>query len=323
MAMFLLFLTCTIVAPASVLLRAAMGHEFGKLIATEREWMDAQRADLSRIIQADVRAEHHPAAMATAFAAARLDALSATPDPKPFDAMPPAARPSARWLLAPFHWVDDMLPIENDYSARQWYEDQELSFTPPGTLFAGIRVSGWGLIGLVATYALLAGWIRWNARHLFFSDEEVYDPAGASFDDLWDPCTQDERLVLIQIIRDHIANPHQRPVIRRLLRRGLLTLEPDLRPFSPAFEGYLLQRSEDLQVDLRVWEAVESRHSWRYMRLVLLASIGGLAFFLIATQPGLQSGLLGMATGITGVLTTSLKLRDAVASWLGDRKSAA
>jgi hypothetical protein len=72
---------------------------------------------------------------------------------------------------------------------------------------------------------------------------------------------------------------------------------------------------------LREWERVNVGHSWRYVRLVLVASATGLAGFLLLTQPGLQSSLLGIATGITGALTAGLKLRDAVASWF-ERKSA-
>ena len=83
----------------------------------------------------------------------------------------------------------------------------------------------------------------------------------------------------------------------------------------------ILDHAPELQADLHQWESVESGHSWRYARIVLLASVAALGFFLIATQPGLQSGLLGIAGGITGALTAVLKLRDAVLSWMGDRKT--
>jgi len=40
-------------------------------------------------------------------------------------------------------------------------------------------------------------------------------------------------------------------------------------------------------------------------------------------RPALQSSLLGIATGITGLLTTGLKLRDAVTSWAAGRGNVA
>jgi hypothetical protein len=62
-------------------------------------------------------------------------------------------------------------------------------------------------------------------------------------------------------------------------------------------------------------------HSWRYVRVILAASVAALACFLVATQPGLQSSLLAITTGITGALATALKMRDAITSWLSGRKA--
>ena len=57
--------------------------------------------------------------------------------------------------------------------------------------------------------------------------------------------------------------------------------------------------------------------------MVLLASVGSLAFFLVATQPSLQSGLLGIATGITGAITAGLKARDTFVAFMSNRKTTA
>lgn len=327
-AMFVMLLICVIVAPASALFRIALGHEFGKLIATEREWIEAQRRDMPQVVKADVRAENHPAAMGESLARARDGYLRETSDttpypPRPFGAVPAQTATAASWLLAPFHWMDDVLPIENDGAARERYEDQEYSYSPDGTWVPQWRVSGWGLLGVALTCGLLVWWTRWNTARLFFADLESRELDPASFDTLWTECSTHERLVLIRVVREHVANPYQRSAIAGLLQRGLLKLDPDLRPCSPAFGDYILGKEKEMQTELREWEEVDAGHSWRYTRLVLFASLGGLAFFLVATQPGLQSGLLGIATGITGALTASLKLRDALVSWIGDRKTTA
>jgi len=41
----------------------------------------------------------------------------------------------------------------------------------------------------------------------------------------------------------------------------------------------------------------------------------------VATQPALQSGLLGIATGITGAITAGLKVRDTFAEFMRNRKT--
>jgi hypothetical protein len=129
--------------------------------------------------------------------------------------------------------------------------------------------------------------------------------------------------VLLRIAHEHVANPYQRPIVEGLLRRGLLSLDPDLRPSSRAFADFILEREAELESELQQWEDIESGHSWRYARLVLIASVVGLALFVIVTQPGLQSGLVGAASAVTGGLTALVKLRDALTSWMNTRKSTA
>jgi hypothetical protein len=57
--------------------------------------------------------------------------------------------------------------------------------------------------------------------------------------------------------------------------------------------------------------------------MVLLASVGSLALFLVATQPSLQSSLLGIATGITGAITAGFKIRDTFFEFMNNRKTTA
>jgi hypothetical protein len=47
-----------------------------------------------------------------------------------------------------------------------------------------------------------------------------------------------------------------------------------------------------------------------------VALVAGIGFFLIATQPGLQSSVMTIATGITGLVTAGSKLRDALTTWI-------
>ena len=157
---------------------------------------------------------------------------------------------------------------------------------------------------------------------LFYADQEICPQEHASPAALWDQCSADERMVLMRIAYEHVENPYQRPIVVGLLKRGLLTLDPDLRPCSQAFAEFIATQQPDLQGALHQWESVESGHSWRYTRLVLLTSMGGLLFFLIATQPGLQAGLVSVAGGVTIALESLLKVRDSVVVWLGKRRTA-
>lgn len=312
-AMFLLLLVTIVVVPASAVFRAVMGHEFGKLIATEREWMRAQRTDLPAALEAEMRQERRPAAMIERMVGIRARALDGFAAPSPFDAVPDVA---SRVVLAPFRWADSVLPIESDAAARVRYGG-EWSYMPNGSV---LSVSAWGLLGLVVAVTGLAWWMRWKAVRLFFADQDTTGPPDGSPALLWDACSRDERLVLIRIVRDHVANPYQRAIVEDLMKRGLLTLDPDLQPCSAAFSAFILSQQGTLQADLDEWEAVDSGHSWRYTRLVLLTSSAGLGLFILATQPGVQASLAGLAGGLAGLLTAGLKLRDSVLAW-GDRRA--
>ena len=319
-AMFLLLLICTIVIPASALFRAAMGHEFGKLIQTEQTWMRASRTDLELAFEASAQEEDRMPASMVGESSTTLRKSFIPPMP-PFDVAPSPTGAATHLLLKPFDWADDLVPVQNDSLARERYTECDCSYSPLGSGLSKFGISGYGAISLVAVMAGLLMWIRWKDRRLFFSEIQMARPAGGMPAELWAGCTAEERLVLARVASDRVANPHQRPVVESLLKRGLLTFDPDLRPCSPAFTAHILEQEHELRPELAKWEAVESGHSWRYVRLVLL-SVGCLGIVLVAAQPGLQSGLLGVTGGITAAMTTLLKLRDAVSSWMASRSPA-
>jgi hypothetical protein len=222
------------------------------------------------------------------------------------------------------HALDGVLPVENENLARQQFQRREFAYSPDGTLSRTLRASGIAFVGFVLTLGLLVWWIRWNTNRLFLADEETNapgHPASEPVEEMWSKRPLDEQLVLLQVARERIANPHQRETITRLLEQGLLCLAPGLRPCSKQFDVFLQQKARQLQAEVRDWEDVKGGYGWRYVRLILIASVAALGFFLIATQPSLQSSLIGIASTITGALTAGLKLRDALMSWLPTLKS--
>jgi hypothetical protein len=183
-------------------------------------------------------------------------------------------------------------------------------------------MSGIALIGFTLTLALVCWWIGWNTKHLFLADLDASrESRSEDCEQIWTRCTRDEQMVLVQIARERIANPYQRPIVEKLLQKGLVRLGPDVQPFSQAFEDFLRERKHDLREQITDWQDVNALRSWRYWRLILVSSVAAIGFFLLATQPGLQSSVMAIATGLTGVVTAGAKLREAVASWFA-RKAA-
>jgi hypothetical protein len=322
-AMLMLLVICLVVVPAAVLFRTAVHHAFGTFIGAEADWMREQTHDLQMAIRAEARAAGFASAVGERIVDQRLMYLTGAPEP--FTRAQPAGTGDAQGLLgATVHVLGDLLPAEDDVLTRPRFHAAELTYAPPGTVPGPWPMTGIALAAGIVTLAGLVLWIRWSTTRILYA--QLMGAAGATpagdFSEHWAACTDDERCVLLQVARERVANPHQ-PVVVALLRRGLLTLDPDLRPASPAFEAFILEQEPGLADTLHAWERVNTSHSWRYMRLVLLATVGVASFFLVATQPGLQSGLLGIASGVTGVLTAGVKLREVVAEWMVTRKTTA
>jgi hypothetical protein len=343
-ASVLLVLVCMIVVPSAALFRLALSHEFAKLILTEREWITAQRDDWLRAARVE--------ALENGYAEQRFEQLKTARGkyvgcvPSPFDAEEPTVEapssvdscpaPSASaayvrslaklepmgmgvTVVEALRWFDEMLPIENEILARQHFQPYADMYSPDGTILPWFRASGIAFGGFALTLGLLTWWISWNSNHVFLADLDASGrtPTGTC-EQIWARYSsrRDAQMVLLQLSRERIANPHQRRIIKELLDDGVLDLKPDVQPFSAEFDEFVRNKALQSKADIQQWEDVNVPHSWRYGRLILVALVAGIGFFLIATQPGLQSSVMTIATGITGLVTAGSKLRDALTTWI-------
>ena len=290
---------------------------------------DQQAIEVARIQQPDVLRTGDPGAQAQTPAPAETKAAAAvgscladtSSDVRGASAtVEPMGMGTA--AVEALRWFDDMLPVENEILARQHFQSYGQMYSPEGTIIPSFRASGLALLGFLSTLGLLTWWIGWNSNRLFLADVDApgTTPPGTC-EEIWARCTDDEKNVLTQLVEEHIANPYQRPILLALLDQGVLRLNPDVQPFSHAFEAFVRAQAVTRQSEVQAWERVNVRRSWRYGRIILAGSVAGVGFFLIATQPGLQSSVMAIATGITGLLTAGSKLRDSVTSWLGNKTS--
>lgn len=340
-ASIVLALACVVVMPTAAVFQQALNRTFGDRIVAERALLAQQKADVLSAAETEAVAEYH--------ARARRDVRVANREaysicvPAPFDAADnwngPAAERAARAATrlagcqssrrAPASSAPDVAVASNDVpkSIGTGGSDGDVprpgmpfEYSPPGTFVSALPLSVVGALACGLMLALSIGWVRWNTSRVFFANVAADAPAGSQrLADVWTTLTRDQQMVLLQVAHERVANPYQRPIVDSLLKTGLLRLAPDLGPPAEAID-FLDGEEHRLATDLRAWERANTGHSWRYARVILIVSVVALASFLVATQPGLQTSLLAIATGITGVLTTVLKTRDAISSWLAARK---
>jgi hypothetical protein len=280
------------------------------MIDSEEHGLWAQIDDTVLAVQSDARREQLPGWYARHVAEARLHRLGRWP--APFDIAVPHDAHDDSWIVDAYGWLDRQLPVRSELTARQWFDDSRFSYSSGGLLPVGpVAIAAF----LLALAALVFG-IRWSASRLFLADLRVPRHANAAaLDDEWDRCEPHEKFVLMQVADEHIANPQQRTTVEELARKGLLILEPDLRPRTAALEARIRNEART-SAPLKEWEAASGERSWHSVRTVLFATIAVGGVFLFATQPGLQSDLAGLASGIVTAGGLAVKVRDSITAWI-------
>jgi hypothetical protein len=214
-----------------------------------------------------------------------------------------------------YAWLDAQLPVRSELTARQWNDDSRFAYLPPGPW--GLPIGPFALVALLLACALLVMWIRWCASRLLLADVEATaqssegTPAQA-----WAACEPTERFVLMQVTAEHVANPRQRLVVLALIKKGLLVLDPDLRPGTSELEAYVRKQAA-VSADLTNWEAAAGERSWHSVRFALFGAMAAGGVFLVTTQPGLQSDLAGLASGIVTIGGMAVKVRDIITQAIG------
>jgi hypothetical protein len=130
---------------------------------------------------------------------------------------------------------------------------------------------------------------------------------------LWDACTKNEKLVLVQLASENVINPKQEATVRGLLQRGLLVRDPGLRIINQSFAHFIMQIQDPKEV--KDWEQTADGISWAHSRWVVLGFLLLALLFLWATQRELFNTTITFLTaavvglpGLVKVLSNVTKL---------------
>jgi hypothetical protein len=145
--------------------------------------------------------------------------------------------------------------------------------------------------------------------------EELEERAGSIFRNLWQTCDKDERIILEHVAQHGLASAASRRVVRRLLARGLLRKDPQLRLMNRSFRRFVLE-SERRQ-EVVVLERESGPSLWDHLRTPLGTAAVIAAAFLAATQREAFNATLTMAAGVTTALPMLVKFTTLVAQFAG------
>lgn len=136
--------------------------------------------------------------------------------------------------------------------------------------------------------------------------EEIEESADQYYREIWEERSEDERVLLEHVARHGLASAASRRIVRRLLAKGLLRKDPELRLMSESFRRFVLEPERRYEVAALEQQAMPSL--WDRLR-VPLAMSGTLALlFLVVTQREALDTTVSMAVGVTTAVPTLVKL---------------
>jgi hypothetical protein len=146
--------------------------------------------------------------------------------------------------------------------------------------------------------------------------EEIEDRAAPLYRRVWSTCGSDEKTVLVHVAEHGLANDASRRTARRLLARGLLRKDPELRVMNESFQRFIL--NSECNVEVAALERQAASSMWDRLRIPLgLAAVGSVVF-LLTTQREAFDATVAMAAGVTTAVPTLMKL-TAVLAQLGGK----
>jgi len=130
--------------------------------------------------------------------------------------------------------------------------------------------------------------------------ESVLDAASAHYRALWSRCDDEEKLLLIQLAQDGLANPHQPDVLRNLRRRRLVRADPRIRIVNESFRRFAAEAETPQQVAR--WEHPRGESTSARIRGPLAALAVVVAGLLLFTQQAFVTSTVSFAAGAVGLL---------------------
>jgi hypothetical protein len=130
----------------------------------------------------------------------------------------------------------------------------------------------------------------------------VLDAAEPYYRSIWELCSQDERLVLIQLAEEGVVNPKRFDIVRRLHNRGLVVVEPRFDLMNRSFRQFV--GSVESPERVKEWEQTSAGVSWKRFSIPLYTLAAVVVAILLFTQQDLFSQMLGIATGAAGALNS-------------------
>jgi hypothetical protein len=139
---------------------------------------------------------------------------------------------------------------------------------------------------------------------------EILERADPYYRLIWHECSNEQKFVLSQLAVDGLLNPANGRPIRQLMRRGLITKDPQFRILNESFRRFL--RSAATPALKQGWQRESRQSGWGKAHGVFFTTMLVIGVFLLATQNELFQSSAGYVTTALGGFGTLAKLLNTV-----------
>jgi hypothetical protein len=134
--------------------------------------------------------------------------------------------------------------------------------------------------------------------------EELAERAEPHYQKLWDGCSPEERLVLVQAAEEGLVNAKDRRAVRRLLALGLLRQRPEPALMNETFRRFVL--GDARRNEVTALEAGDS--AWDRLRWPLMVVLLGSLVFVAVTQQDFFDTTIGLLGGVAAAIPVIIRL---------------
>jgi hypothetical protein len=128
----------------------------------------------------------------------------------------------------------------------------------------------------------------------------VQDAAEPYYRSVFELCSHEEKLVLIQLAQEGLVNPKRIEIIQRLARRGLVVLDPRFKLMNESFRRFI--QTVESPERIAEWERTPTHSAWSRLGAPLYALAAVIIAILLFTEQEMFTSIIAVATGAAGTL---------------------
>jgi hypothetical protein len=148
------------------------------------------------------------------------------------------------------------------------------------------------------------------SRDLFIDD--LRERAESYYRTLWAMCTEEEKLILVQLAEGGLVNPKNSGALKMLMKRGLVKRDPSFKLMNESFRRYI---AGDVHLhEIRALEQKADASTWGQIRGPFIVVLIGVAAFFFITQRQVFDVSMAFFSAIAASLPALFRVVSTVSS---------